>query len=68
MDLTPFQTEENSEAQTEKQDVVAEKETNGNDLTAKVEDVLALKTQLMICPFRCNAKLSKPISWHLKGR
>ncbi|HAC2900928.1 TPA_asm: hypothetical protein GZJ57_07130 [Listeria monocytogenes] len=41
MDLTPFQTEENSEAQTEKQDVVAEKETNGNDLTAKVEDVLA---------------------------
>ncbi|HAM1243851.1 TPA: hypothetical protein H9287_002271 [Listeria monocytogenes] len=41
MDLTPFQTEENSEAQTEKQDVVAEKETNGNDLTAKMEDVLA---------------------------
>ncbi|EKL6268260.1 hypothetical protein OJ15_01765 [Listeria monocytogenes] len=41
MDLTPFQTEENSEAQTEKQDIVAEKETNGNDLTAKVEDVLA---------------------------
>ncbi|EAD8203770.1 hypothetical protein H8969_001734 [Listeria monocytogenes] len=41
MNLTPFQTEENSEAQTEKQDVVAEKETNGNDLTAKMEDVLA---------------------------
>ncbi|EDN8644085.1 hypothetical protein GUM31_07140 [Listeria monocytogenes] len=41
MDLTPFQTEENSELQSEKQDVVAEKETNGNDLTAKMEDVLA---------------------------
>ncbi|MBC2287965.1 hypothetical protein [Listeria farberi] len=41
--LTPFQTEEMNAVDTEEQskEVVAEKETNKNDLTAKVEDVLA---------------------------
>ncbi|EAF5658085.1 hypothetical protein [Listeria innocua] len=41
--LTPFQTEEMNAVDTEEQakDVVAEKDTSKNDLTAKVEDILA---------------------------
>ncbi|MBC1387849.1 hypothetical protein HB829_10650 [Listeria innocua] len=41
--LTPFQTEERNAMDTEEQakEVVAEKDTNKNDLTAKVEDILA---------------------------